>query len=287
MNYYERYMGDYQRDTGHLSLAEHGVYAILLDTYYSAEKPLPPEIDRLYRLCRAMTKDEQAAVRMVVDEFFPLGDDGLRHNFRADVEIAHARPRIEAAKINGKKGGRRRKSDKEITQQEPSGFPTGTQQEPSRNPAETQNEPTTKAPQHHTPTPIKQTPQPPKGGEDEIVDDKSPGALTFKAWIRNLKARSETPIPPDDPIYRYCDEVGIPSEFLAYHWHEFKQKFMLVSKRQRDWRSHFRNSVRGNWLHVWSMPNGSEIRLTTVGEQARRAIEAAQSREAEEPREAA
>ncbi len=134
---------------------------------------------------------------------------------------------------------------------------------------------------------IKQTPQPPKGGEDEIVDDKSPGALTFKAWIRNLKARSETPIPPDDPIYRYCDEVGIPSEFLAYHWHEFKQKFMLVSKRQRDWRSHFRNSVRGNWLHVWSMPNGSEIRLTTVGEQARRAIEAAQSREAEEPREAA
>lgn len=128
----------------------------------------------------------------------------------------------------------------------------------------------------------KRTPQPPKGGqtESDIEDDKSPGALTFKAWTKALKAKGEKAIPADDPVFRYCDEVGIPHEFLAYHWHEFKTRYLQVSKRQRDWRAHFRNSVRGNWMHVWSMPNGSEVRLTTVGEQARRAIEALEHREA-------
>ena len=126
-----------------------------------------------------------------------------------------------------------------------------------------------------------QTPQPPLGADPiDIEDDKAPGALTFKAWIKALKAKNEKAIPADDPVFRYCDEVGIPHEFLAYHWHEFKTRYLQVSKRQRDWRAHFRNSVRGNWMHVWSMPNGSEVRLTTVGEQARRAIEALEHREA-------
>lgn len=107
MNYYERYCGDYQRDTAHLSLAEHGAYTMLLDTYFSVEKPLPEDISSLYRVCRAMTRLEQQAVKSVAEQFFPVsGGDGLRHNRRADREIAKARPKIEAARINGRKGGR-------------------------------------------------------------------------------------------------------------------------------------------------------------------------------------
>lgn len=107
MNYYERYCGDYQRDTAHLSLAEHGAYTMLLDTYFSVEKPLPKELPALFRVCRAMTRVEQHAVKAVADQFFPVSViDGLRHNARADREIAKARPKIEAARINGRKGGR-------------------------------------------------------------------------------------------------------------------------------------------------------------------------------------
>ena len=107
MNYYERYCGDYQRDTAHLSLAEHGAYTMLLDTYFSVEKPLPKELPALFRVCRAMTRVEQHAVKAVADQFFPVSEiDGLRHNARADREIAKARPKIEAARINGRKGGR-------------------------------------------------------------------------------------------------------------------------------------------------------------------------------------
>lgn len=107
MNYYERYCGDYQRDTAHLSLAEHGAYTMLLDTYFSVEKPLPESLASLYRVCRAMTRIEQQAVRTVAEQFFPVSEiDGLRHNHRADREIIKARPKIEAARINGRKGGR-------------------------------------------------------------------------------------------------------------------------------------------------------------------------------------
>jgi uncharacterized protein YdaU (DUF1376 family) len=109
VNYYERYCGDYQRDTAHLSLAEHGAYTMLLDTYFSVEKPLPSDLPSLYRVCRAMTRLEQQAVKSVVDQFFPVSPaDGLRHNQRADREIAKARPKIEAARNNGRKGGRPR-----------------------------------------------------------------------------------------------------------------------------------------------------------------------------------
>ena len=72
MNYYERYCGDYQRDTAHLSLAEHGAYTMLLDTYFSVEKPLPKDLSSLYRVCRAMTRLEQHAVKVVADQFFPV-----------------------------------------------------------------------------------------------------------------------------------------------------------------------------------------------------------------------
>ncbi|SEO56572.1 YdaU family protein [Nitrosovibrio sp. Nv6] len=107
MNYYERYCGDYQRDTAHLSLAEHGAYTMLLDTYFSVEKPLPKDLPSLFRVCRAMTRLEQQAVKTIAEQFFPVSAiDGLRHNHRADREIAKARPKIEAARINGRKGGR-------------------------------------------------------------------------------------------------------------------------------------------------------------------------------------
>lgn len=127
MNYYERYCGDYQRDTAHLSLAEHGAYTMLLDTYFSVEKPLPSDLPSLYRVCRAMTRLEQQAVKAVAEQFFPVSEvDGLRHNQRADREIAKARPKIEAARINGRKGGRPPRQEAfQKTRQETPRIPSG------------------------------------------------------------------------------------------------------------------------------------------------------------------
>jgi uncharacterized protein YdaU (DUF1376 family) len=133
VNYYERFSGDYSRDTAHLSLAEHGAYTLLLDTYYATERALPASLEALARICRAMTNEERASVEAVANQFFPVGTDGQRHNARADIEISKARLRIENARINGRSGGRPPKPDG-LPDENPTGNPAITQSESSPDP---------------------------------------------------------------------------------------------------------------------------------------------------------
>lgn len=88
MNFYKRYMGDFTRKTGHLSLTERGAYNALLDHYYSTMRPLPCELAALCRIAGAHGQAEIDAVEKVVAEFFPQNGDGFLHNKRADAEIA-------------------------------------------------------------------------------------------------------------------------------------------------------------------------------------------------------
>jgi uncharacterized protein YdaU (DUF1376 family) len=85
VNYYERHIGDYLKDTAHLSLLEHGIYSRLLDIYYSRDGAVPA--DQVMRLVGARTDAERSAVRDVINEFFDVDGDVLRHN-RCDREIA-------------------------------------------------------------------------------------------------------------------------------------------------------------------------------------------------------
>ena len=149
MNYYKRFPGDYQSDTAHLSMIEHGAYGLLLDYIYGSEKPVPS--GRIYHICRAFSPDEQAACDSVIGQFFESVDGGYM-NPRAEKEMAEDLPRIEAARINGRKGGRPRNK----TQTEPSGFPNDN---PTLNPDGTQVESSpTPTP---TPTPsLEPTPKP-------------------------------------------------------------------------------------------------------------------------------
>ena len=84
--WYARYPGDYGRKTRHLSMMEHGAYALLLDHYYNTGKPLPANADQLHRICMAFAEAEQAACMAVLHEFFILREDGW-HNDRADEEL--------------------------------------------------------------------------------------------------------------------------------------------------------------------------------------------------------
>jgi len=110
------------------------------------------------------------------------------------------------------------------------------------------------------------TPISPQGG-------KRSAAVSLTAWLDDLKARGEKPIPEADLVFTYANEVGIPSEFLRLAWLEFRHRYSQPdTKHYLNWRSVFRNAVRANWLKLWYLDGASNTyALTTVGHQAQRA----------------
>lgn len=141
MNYYTRHLGDYARDTGLLSVLEHGVYTLLLDRYYTTEAGIPD--GQVYRMARARSDAEKAAVDAVLADFFQLVE-GVWINRRAEEELEKAAAKIQAAVGNGKKGGRPAKNPTE-TRPVDAGFSP-------QNPGETQPK------AHQTPNTKHQTP---------------------------------------------------------------------------------------------------------------------------------
>lgn len=125
MNYYERHLGDYARDTGHLSMLEHGAYTLLMDRYYVSEAGIPA--DQAHRYAHAKSKDEKEATDNVLKEFFVLLDGTWIKN-RIEQEIEKAQSKIKAAQANGKLGGRPKLNPNEPGNK-PSGFSVGFENE--------------------------------------------------------------------------------------------------------------------------------------------------------------
>jgi len=85
MNYYNRHIGDYLKDTSHLTLLEHGIYTRLMDVYYVRESALPQ--DQIARLIGARTTDEISALNCVLSEFFELvSGSWIQHRCEKEIE---------------------------------------------------------------------------------------------------------------------------------------------------------------------------------------------------------
>lgn len=97
INYYERHIGDYLKDTAHLSLLEHGIYGRLLDIYYTREEPIPEA--QVMRLVGARSPEECSAVRDVLNEFFTRDGDLWRHT-RCDKELSKYQDKQRKAKAS-------------------------------------------------------------------------------------------------------------------------------------------------------------------------------------------
>lgn len=113
MNYYERHLGDYAKNTGHLSMLEHGAYTLLLDRYYSTEAGIPA--DQAHRIARARTKEEKDAVDSVLNEFFFI-EDGIWKNKRAEEVIQkyiESIPNAQAKKENQRERQKRARERRE------------------------------------------------------------------------------------------------------------------------------------------------------------------------------
>lgn len=73
----------------------------------------------------------------------------------------------------------------------------------------------------------------------------------------------------DDPVWEYCETIGLPHDFVRLAGHEFLARFGGTKKLQADWPAHFRNAIRANWFRLW-FQSGDGWELTTAGHQAKR-----------------
>ena len=130
LNYYSFHIGDYRRDTTHLSMLEHGAYRQLLDWLYLEEKPIPLDMEIVFRKLRATTEEEQKAIITVLNEFFLKNKKGFSKN-KCISQINNYKKRCEHNKKVGKLGGR---PVSEITQTKPTGLLKKTQIVSKNNP---------------------------------------------------------------------------------------------------------------------------------------------------------
>lgn len=97
MNFYRHYIGDFQRDTGHLSLSERGAYRALMDHYYATETALPNDLDALCRVAGAVNTPERKAVSAAM-RMFEVRDGALWHK-RIEAELEKAGERSDTNRV--------------------------------------------------------------------------------------------------------------------------------------------------------------------------------------------
>lgn len=104
MHYYDFNIGDYRRDTYHLTPMEHYIYRTLLDWQYLEEVAIPNEKHVLFKKLR-ITENEENELENVLREFFFLDENGWK-NRRVFEQIEKintvSRKKSEAGKLGGR-----------------------------------------------------------------------------------------------------------------------------------------------------------------------------------------
>jgi uncharacterized protein YdaU (DUF1376 family) len=141
VNYYQFHVGDYRRDTTHLTRLEHSIYRDLIDWYYLDEKPIPLKTQSVTRRLRLATQDERVALENVLADFFIETAEGFTQP-RIEADIKKYQEMADKNARNGRKGGRPKSLDKGAkTQSVTSGNPVKTQTKGNQEPLTTNHKP--------------------------------------------------------------------------------------------------------------------------------------------------
>ena len=309
MNYYEHHIGDYDKNTSHLTACEDGMYSRMIRRYYDKEKPLPASIDEVRRLMRARTKEEKQAVVAVLAEFFSLQDDGWHNKVCDEVleKFIAGEPEREVKKANEDNRLKRHRAERaelfktitdagehapwnigmeqlrELANRIKSPPPaTATETAPATQPA---TAPATLATATQTPLPIHQSPDTSSNSSslrseesaDKSATSRKTGKKTLKTYLAECKEAGRKPLPADHPVRVYCRDAGISDDMLAVAWCVFRDDYTqtatMKNKKYVDWPDHFANAVRGCWAKLW-WTDGTTVAWTSRGQQEKAVLDA-------------
>lgn len=141
MHYYKRHIGDYAKKAGHLSPLEHGVYNLIIDSYYDREQA--PTLLEATRWARARTEEEKTAVLAVLEEFFTL-QNGRYSQKRIDEELSCYHDKAEtnrAIALQREEQKRARKENVSSTIRAPEEHESCTTGQPNHKPLTTNHKP--------------------------------------------------------------------------------------------------------------------------------------------------
>lgn len=235
MFYFKFHIGDYRRETQHLTLLEHGVYMTLMSTYYTSEQPLPKDERQLLRLAGARTDEEKQAVLDIVNEFFIPTETHWVHS-RIDFELSEYHSKAEANRENGKKGGRPKKNAPQKPNDNQSGF------NPLKNKTQLVSE--TK----------------PNDNPNITLTNKPINQLTNEPIIKDIgtsdkpkKSKSVMKTLPDDfdiseQVRKWASENNHHN--LEIHLDRFIEYAKSNGKKYADWDTAFKRAVREDWGKV-------------------------------------
>lgn len=117
------YVGDYLKDTMHLTPEQHGIYDLLLMNYWTRREALPDDDEYLARVSKTSLQTWHSH-RSVISKFFTVAD-GKWTQKRSEKELAKALKQLEAKSRGGKMGAIARWNSK--TMGEPMGKPMPSQ----------------------------------------------------------------------------------------------------------------------------------------------------------------
>lgn len=138
MHYYQHNIGDFDKNTRHLTRIERSVYRDLIELYYDTEFRLTLDLSRLCRRIIANSNEEVTAVEQVLNEFFTKTETGWLHD-RCEEEIARYHAHISQRSVAGKKSAAARQEKRQralksrSTKDEQACNETQTNQEPITN----------------------------------------------------------------------------------------------------------------------------------------------------------
>jgi len=217
VNFVKLYIGDYLRDTGTLTLAQHGAYTLMLFEFYATEKPLPVGRE-LHRLLRADSKAEREAIDFIAGRYWQETPAGLV-NARAIKETEKASHQREVNREVGKFGGRpkRTQSVSESVSESDSEL------KPNRNPNHS-----------HSQTPKKERPKTKAAARPSDVSE------SVYADFLSLRASHHAPVSQTalDGIRREAERAGVSLDrALAVccerGWRGFKAEWLREEPRAK------------------------------------------------------